>query len=189
MSAILQKKPVATVSYSDVISVWSEQIGDGDTSSGTAAIKTRVLSAAICLDICQASFPLWMRETPLYVSDVQDRYRRSVDIGETINIDQFFKQTLETWIANFSKVLAQVEAVFTDGVATGSTDDAEWLDFAQFTKALAVVGLNTMTKGERLEYFEALAADDSSVNFASTDRVIQFIMHVKCSLDGRVMIC
>ncbi|KAJ0401054.1 hypothetical protein P43SY_005074 [Pythium insidiosum] len=189
IAASLVKKPVAAVSYSDVISVWSEQIGDGDTSSGSGALKHRVLFASVCLEVCQACFPPWMRATPSYDSDVQERYRQAIEIGETIGIENFLKRTLETWLVHFSSALAQVETAVSEELKNGADDDAhppEWLDFGHFSEALAAISLNGLTKGERLEYFEALTTSEGGADYASIDDVIQFIMHIKCSQDGRI---
>ncbi|TMW66705.1 hypothetical protein Poli38472_014017 [Pythium oligandrum] len=148
LCAVLLRKPLSSLSYAELVTVWTEQIGDGDCSTSGTARKT--VQAAQAVEACQSSFPSWMKDTDGYASMIQ-KFR--VD-GEFLSVETMLKRAMDAWACHFSSKYATLEAL-----ANTATGGQEELEFETFCKCMSVLRVE-LTSGERLEHFDQLAVDD-----------------------------
>lgn len=162
---LFTKKPSVQLSFSTLISVWTEYIGDGESSSGALV---RYLTPAHAVDACNLSFPVRMKEASEYAGFLERLYRLGLD-RDQVELETFFKKAMEVWQIVFDRMVSEVLATLDAG--------CDEFDFDAFTRILVRNDLE-LTGGERLEIFDLLSLEDDE-SVVTKKKLLNFILETK----------
>lgn len=191
----------AGLPYASMVALWTEYIGDGEVISpgqaGPNPSLMRFLTPAHAMDACNLSFPVKMKEAAEFTSYQEKLYRLGLQ-KDQLELESFFRSTMDVWQSIFDRMLSQVVANTTQGLASnGSSSNretttaaatevsmSEMLDDAQFARCLEANSME-LTTGERLQLFDLLTQqerdDDTRV---SVKTVVVFLLSASLRQDA-----
>lgn len=189
---VISNSATAGPPYSSMIALWTEYIGDGEVISpgqvGPNSSLIRFLTPAHAMDACNLSFPVKMKEAAEFTSYQEKLYRLGMQ-KDQLELESFFRSTMDVWQSIFDSMSSQVVANITQGLASNGSGNgeaaaatdfsmSEMLDDAQFARCLAANAME-LTTGERLQLFDLLTQqerdDDTRV---SVKTVVLFLLSV-----------
>lgn len=159
-----QQLPV--LPFATLLSLWTEYIGDGDTSTSGALV--RFLTPAHAIDACQCAFPVRMKETSAFGSFLETLYRLGLE-RDHVELEPFLDRAMALWLAIFDQFAADV---------TATLDDATDFDFDAFSHVVTARNGLELTGGERLELFDALALESDAAVVTRT-KLLHFVLEAK----------
>lgn len=169
----------APLSYSSLVSIWTESIGDDESLSPSSA-DAKSLPPAVAIETCRLVFPRSMQdEHPAFGALLERFYRVGLD-KKPVELEGFLRRVMDAWQAAFEAIASKISETI---------QQAKRLDFEGFGQCLAGNGLE-LTGGERLELFDLLTSDsdgndeedDAGGGLAAVvakKRVVHFLLEAK----------